>query len=221
MDGVDAALQPLQPVAPLHHLVDAPVGLRHLRPLELGHRRLQLGRAHVDPDDVAHLRRGVGGDLHLVLEVALGGLGGHVDAVAVHVELPAVVDAAQPGLLVAAEEEAGATVRAVVVDDAHDAIGVAECDELLAQQLQSHGGAVGIGQLPVEQSGDPESPHHVAGEGPGANLRQGIVLLDGQHCLLLARYQSDAGPSGAMSATWRGPCSAWTLPRPSSAPPLP
>ena len=53
-------------------------------------------------------RHGVRAGAHLVLERALLGLVGHVDAAPGHVELPAVVGAAQPALLVAAEEQRGA-----------------------------------------------------------------------------------------------------------------
>ena len=81
----------------------------------------------------------------LVLKVGLGGLVGHVDAVAVDVELPAVVDAAQAGFFVAAEEQGRAAVRAVVLDQADLAVGVAEGDELLAEEQDPHGSESGVG----------------------------------------------------------------------------
>ena len=134
VDGVDAALKPLQPAGGLDDLADAPVGVRHLRPLHVWDRRRGLHWPHVGPDDASKLLGGVGGQLHFVLEITLGGLRWHVDAVAIDVELPAVVDAAQPGLLIATEEEAGAAVRAVVADHADGAGGVAEGDEVLAEE---------------------------------------------------------------------------------------
>ena len=51
----------------------------------------------------------------LFLKFDLGRLGRHVDAGAGHVELPAVVDAAQAVFLVAPEEQRGAAVRAGVL----------------------------------------------------------------------------------------------------------
>ena len=62
----------------------------------------------------------------------------HVHAAAVDVELPAVVDAAQPALLVAAEEERGAAVRAELVEQPDPALRVAEGHQVLAQQLHAH-----------------------------------------------------------------------------------
>ena len=57
----------------------------------------------------------------------------------VDVELPAVVHAAQAGLLVASEEQRRAAMRAVVGCIKPDlAVGVAESDQLLAQQQHSH-----------------------------------------------------------------------------------
>jgi len=53
--------------------------------------------------------------LDLVLELMLRGLIGLVDTGAGDIELPAVIDAAQTTLLVAAEEQRGAAVRAILV----------------------------------------------------------------------------------------------------------
>src|SRR5712691_7510157 len=89
--------------------------LRHPAPLELGNAGLQLWRAHVGPDHAAALDAGVGRDPDPVLEVALRWLGRHVDAAAIEVVFPAVVDAAQSALLVAAKEERGAAVRAILL----------------------------------------------------------------------------------------------------------
>jgi hypothetical protein len=78
-----------------------------------------------------------------VLEVGLGGFIRHIDAGAVHSELPAVVHAAKAGFLVPSKEQRGATMWAVVLDQADLAVAVAEGDELLAQQLHPHRIAVG------------------------------------------------------------------------------
>ena len=63
----------------------------------------------------------------------------------VDVELPAVVDAAQAVLFVAAEEHRGAAVRAGVADQADASRCVAERDEVLAQQSHLIGGQSGEG----------------------------------------------------------------------------
>ena len=101
--GVQPAFQPLQPVALLDHLGDVAMGCRHLGPGEFRQRRDALGRAEIGPDDAAKLAGRIGCRADLVLEVVFRRLVHHVDATAVHVELPAVVDAAQPAFLVAAE----------------------------------------------------------------------------------------------------------------------
>src|SRR3954466_14836690 len=102
--------------------------LRHHVPLVLGKLRLELRRAHVKPDQARALLRRVCGDVDFVLEVGLRRLRRHVDAGSREVELPAVVDTAQAGLFVTAEEQAGTTMRAILRDDADVAVSVAEGD---------------------------------------------------------------------------------------------
>src|ERR1700731_3407397 len=68
----------------------------------------------------------------LVLGVEIGIGGRHVDAAAVGVEFPAVIDAADAALLDAAEPEIGAAVRTVLIDDANHAARVAKREQLLA-----------------------------------------------------------------------------------------
>src|SRR6266705_1828216 len=89
---------------------------RRLRPGEARQGRRALRRAEIGPDDAAHLHGGIGRDEDLVLEVQTLRLVHHVHAPAVDVELPAVEDAAQSALLVAAEEQRGAAMRAMLLD---------------------------------------------------------------------------------------------------------
>src|SRR5690606_9334342 len=110
-------------------------------------RRRYLARAHVGPDDATALVRAVRLRVHLVLEIALGGLRGHVNAGARDVEFPAVVDAAQAFLFVAPEEQRGASVGTRVLYEANRAGGCPIGDELLAQELDTHGRAIGRWQL--------------------------------------------------------------------------
>src|SRR5579864_8094322 len=86
----------------------------------------RLFRPHIGPKRAVHLFDRVRDSFHLVFEVAVLGLVRHVDARAIHVELPAVIDAAQAALLVASPEEIGTTVWAVLFEQANLAIGVAE-----------------------------------------------------------------------------------------------
>src|SRR5438128_10641122 len=89
-----------------------PMRRRRLRPGEFGQRRLELRRSHVGPEEAAQLDRGVGLLADLVLEGELFRLVHHVHTAAADVELPAVVDTPQPTLLVAAEGQRGAPIRA-------------------------------------------------------------------------------------------------------------
>ncbi len=76
--------------------------------------------------------------LTLSLKSDLGRLVGHVDAAAVDVELPAVVDAAQSFFFIAAEEQRRAAVRAVVGDQAELVARGPERDQVLAEEAQAH-----------------------------------------------------------------------------------
>ena len=79
------------------------LGRRERRRLEFRHR---LGRTHIGPDEAAPFARRIGLELHLLDEAAVRRLGRHLEHVAFHVHLPAVVEAAQPAFLVAADRRA-------------------------------------------------------------------------------------------------------------------
>ena len=91
----------------------------HESELELGERGLVGGRAQVRPHEVAPLARGIRGGAKPVAERALPRHGGHVDAAAGHVELPAVVHAAQATRLVAAEVQVGAAMGTARIEQPH------------------------------------------------------------------------------------------------------
>jgi len=174
---VDAAFQRLQPIALLDHLGDVAIGFRRLRPSEFRQRRDLLGRAHIRPHDAAQLAGRIRGDADLVLEVVFLRLVHHVDAGAGHVELPAVIDAAQAAFLVASEIERDATMRAELLDQADAALGVAERDQVLAEQAGARRRAVGFGDLAREQRGDPIPAHGVAHRGALSHPGDKFVLF--------------------------------------------
>src|SRR2546426_12640528 len=116
-----------------------PVCRRRLRPGELGVRRLELRRPHVGPDEAAQLDRGIRRLADLVLEGELLRLVHHVHATAADVELPAVIDAPQPTLLVAAEEQRGASMRAELVEEADATLGVAKGHQGFTQEPDPYG----------------------------------------------------------------------------------
>src|SRR5207248_6001426 len=100
---VDPALERLKPVALLPGARHVAMAVRNAGEVEVGRRRHRLLRAQVPPDDATGLERWVGGRMNLLGEAL--GLVHLIDAVALDVELPAVVDAAQPALLVAPQPE--------------------------------------------------------------------------------------------------------------------
>ena len=83
----------------------------------------------------------------------VGRLARQVDAVAVGVEFPAVIDAAQAAFLVAAEEQRRAAMRAIRVDQADTPLRVAEGDQVLAEQAHAHRRAVALRQLRGQRRG--------------------------------------------------------------------
>jgi len=121
----------LEPVALLPDLGDATVCLWYPRVLKAGHGWNLIGRAHVDPDDVPCLVGGVRFGLDLVFEIDW--FVHLVNAVAVHIELPAVIDTTKPAFLVATQEQGSKSVRAILFKDTDVAIGVTEPNEILAK----------------------------------------------------------------------------------------
>ena len=82
----------------------------------------------------------------LVPEVALGRFIGHVHALALHIELPAVIYTAQPVLLIPSKEERSALVRTVVPEQTDRAAAIPEGDQILTQEPYTHGRAIGPGE---------------------------------------------------------------------------
>src|SRR4029077_20296696 len=103
-----------------------PVLFRHLRPGEFRRRRHLVGRAEIGPYEPTELDRRIGGDVDVLLELMLRRLVELIDAVAFDVEFPAVIDAAQPALLVPPKEQRDAPMRADFFDQADPAVAVAE-----------------------------------------------------------------------------------------------
>src|SRR5262249_10919266 len=136
---------------------------------------------HVGPDDVVSLLAGIGAGPDLRLEVALGRLVGHVHAGALAVELPAMVHAAQPLLLVAAEEERGSAMRAGVLDESELPGGCPETDQVLAEEPDAHGGTVRSRKLVGGESGDPVLTHEIAHGRSASDPAEQLVIFSGQH----------------------------------------
>ena len=178
---VDAALHSLHPVAVLPFFGDVAVRGWHQRHLQRRQLRGALGRPHVGPDHSALLARRIGFDADLVLGVEVGIGGGHVDAASLHVELPAVVDAANTARLVAPEPEVGAAVRAMLIDDADAPARVSERQQLLAHDRDFLGHPVGFGQLLRQQNRQPEAAQQLAHRRSRTGFGQEFIVLCTEH----------------------------------------
>jgi len=156
--AVDVTLVSLEVVGFLVPLRHRAVTIGDLGPLQLRQLCVEMFGPHVNPNQAAVKGCRVSRDVNLVFEVAFGGFGRHVDAVAVDVEFPAVIDTANAALLVASEVERGAAVGAVRLDDPDFVIRVAKGDQILTEQAQAHGRAIRFGQLVGQHRRQPESP---------------------------------------------------------------
>ena len=118
VDGIDVAFKRLEPVAGQLIDDDPLCAVRQHVGFDIWKRRRRVARTHVGPDDAAALSGRVGDGLHFRFEIGLGWFVWHVDAVAVDIELPAVVHAAKAGFLVSSEEERSAAMWTVVLNEA-------------------------------------------------------------------------------------------------------
>ena len=158
-----------------------PVVGRRAHQFVIGRRRLQLARSHVDPDHPAAFERGIGRDRYFRFEQRVRRFRRHVDAVAVLVEFPAVVDAAQSALFVAAEEQRGAAMRTKRIDDADVAVRIAKRYQIFAQQTHAHRRAVGFGQLFGKQRREPVAAEQVPHRRARTDTGEAFVILLTQH----------------------------------------
>ena len=114
----------------------------------------------------------------------------HVDDVAVGVELPAVIEAAQSAFLVAAEGERGLAVRTGFAEQPGLAVGVAERDQLFAEQLHPHRRAVRLCDLFGQQRRHPVAAHQPSHRRIALDPAQQFVLGLCQHgkCSALPKF---------------------------------
>jgi hypothetical protein len=155
----------------------AHVGLvgRQYGRFERRQRRRYRALAHIDVNHAAALRDLVGFGLDFGQGFLVDGQVRHLEAVACRVELPAVIDAAQAALLIAAEEQGGTAMRAAVIEDADPPRTVAKRDQLLAQEHQAQRIAVG-GQFRRQTGRQPILAHQSAHRGAGSDAGQQFVF---------------------------------------------
>lgn len=185
--GIDAALHGLEVVALLQALGDEHVACRQGAPLDLRRGRHLVVRPHIGPHDPGSLDAGIGLDAHLLAKVRRRG---NVDAFAGAGEFQAVIGAADAVLLVAAEIERDAAVRAELVDEADLAVGVAKCEEFLAENLHAHLRTIGFRDFPRQQNRHPIAAQKVSHLRARTGPHQGFRLVLFHRALLeLARTE--------------------------------
>jgi hypothetical protein len=179
--SVDRAFQRLHPVAVLPFLRNVTVRRRQQRHFQIRQFGHLIDWAHIGPDHVAPFPHRIGLDPDQVLGVEVGIGGRHVDAAAVGVELPAVIDAADAAFLVTPHPEIGAAVRTILIDHADHAACVAEGEQLLAHDHDLFRRAVGVRQFFGQQHGDPEAAEQFAHAGAGTALGEEFVVFCAEH----------------------------------------
>ena len=209
MRGVEIALDRLQPVAAALHEAVLDLVLRQERGFERRQVRRALALAHIDPDEAVLLGGEIGLGAHLVLEILVRRHVGHLETVAIDVVFPAVIDAAQTVLLVAPVEEGGAAMRAAVVEHADPAGAVAKRHQLLAEQHEADGRAVGH-EFGGKRRRNPVLPHEAAHRRAGAGVRQAFVAI--RHGVARVKlfprdYRNFIGASSSRASAGREPAS--------------
>src|SRR5689334_9187579 len=76
-------------------------------------------------------------------------------------------------------------MRTMLIEQPYTALTVAEADEVLAEQTHPHRLTVRIGDLRSQQRRYPETTQQHSHGGAGANARQQLIILRGQHDSLL------------------------------------
>ncbi len=184
MHRIDGVLLALKPVA-------GDVGNAYFNEAVLARERFidrQLGRwkrAHIDPDQSAKRLHRIGLDLALLAQriFRIGGiLIGLADAIAILVEQPAVIVAADALFLDKAIGQVGAAMRTMPVHHAESAREILIERQVLAKQ------ADGLDLLVIEFA-DPRDRYPVVAQiiahrRAGANLRDHPVAFGCEHCIL-------------------------------------
>lgn len=181
--GIDRAFEDLRPVARQQCFRDAHAGVGGRRP----GRRHEFGdgvlRTHISPHHAAPFLHGIGLVLDLVGHATRCRLGHHFKHIACDVKLPAVIQAAQAGVFVAAVDQRRTTVRTILVEHANVAFRVPEYDQVFAEHARFDRRAVRLADLFDEANRRPVSAHQLAHRGIAFDAAQQFVFLVGQHVM--------------------------------------
>src|ERR1700722_13457759 len=156
MTRINTTFDGLQVIRFLQAFGNVTVTLRNPRPLELGQLGLVLRRPHISPYQASVFARGVSRDPYLVFESVLLRLVGHVDAGAIHVEFPSVVNASQAALFIAAPEKARSPVGTELINQSHMPVRGPEGNQVFSQEPHPDRGTVWSWHLRGQQRGYPK-----------------------------------------------------------------
>ena len=200
MGGVEPAFEPLQVIARLIGFRDRAMRFRHARPFVIGRGRHCGFRAEIGPDDAAALDRRIGFDRDARFHRACCRLRRQVDAFAVGVEFPAVIDAAEAAFLVAAKEQRRAAMRAIRVDQTDSSLRVAESDQVLAEQPHAHRRAVFLGQFGGQRRRLPIAAEQLASRRAGTHPDEALLIFSPHPSHSIAEMSLDT-----RARLWPGP----------------
>ena len=184
MRRIDRAFEDLRPVARNDRLGDRYPNIGRGRERRRLERRHAVARPHVTPHPAAPFLDRIGTVFHLLLERTGGGLGRHLQHIAFDVHLPAVIQAAQAGLLVASQHQRDTPVRTILVQHADAAVAVAKHHQVLAQDARLDRRAVRFRHLLAQRHRDPVPAHQLAHRGRAFDPAQQVVFVFGQHGVL-------------------------------------
>src|SRR5690242_9136290 len=160
--GIDFAFDVLEIIAVLKSLVYVDVILWNQRPLELRQFRHNLLRTHICPDHTASFAGWIGRLTDLLFEAALDRLVRHINALAIHIEFPAVINAAQPVLFVAAEKQRCAPMRTVARQKSHFAVGIAKHNQMFRKNSETNRRTIRFRQLTRNGNRQPKTAQQIS-----------------------------------------------------------
>ena len=190
-DGIFLDLEPIAVVHRQNDDIAMAIGAdEHVPPRE--ERRSRGVRSEIGEQQPAQFAHRIGTDPHGLRRLAR--LERPVDALALAVELPAVVAAADAVLLDEPEVQRGPAVGAMLLDAKYLA-GLAAIDQqILAQQADALLG-VFCSDLLGRAKRLPVAPQKLAAGRAGAHARQALVLFLGQHRSILSPRRRAAQPA--------------------------
>ena len=178
---VERSFNRLRPVALLQFFRNVAVCGRNQPGFERGQGGRRTARPHIRPDHLGEFTRRVSLDAHLALIRGIGWHVRHLDAVTVEIEFPAVVDAANCAIFVAAEKQIRSAVRTGRLHQTDTPVAGAESDQVFVHHLDANWRAILLRQFTRQSDRLPEVAEVAAHRGVRAGARQEFVVFTAQH----------------------------------------